>query len=80
MSKECMLTTFDNPFDYFNDFTSWLLYDKENHYNTCEFLARFVVLEEGMTQKEENEAVERAIDYIIENDITGRYIKVTRTE
>ena len=80
MSKECMLTTFDNPFDYFNDFASWFMYDKEKGYNTCEYLGRIVVLEEGMTQKEENEAVERAIDQIIEQDFLGIYKKVTRTD
>ena len=27
MAKKCMLTTIDNPFDPFEQFTSWLLFD-----------------------------------------------------
>lgn len=29
MAKKCMLTTIDNPFDPFEQFTSWLLFDEE---------------------------------------------------
>ena len=29
----CMLTTFDNPFDPFEQFTSWFLFDTEKGYN-----------------------------------------------
>ena len=28
----CMLTTIDNPFDPFEQFTSWMLFDKEKGY------------------------------------------------
>ena len=65
MSKECMLTTIDNPFDPFKDFTSWFLYDVENGYNSCSYLARIVKLSDDMTEKEVNEEIERAIDEIL---------------
>ena len=29
MASKCMLTTVDNPFDPFEQFTSWLLFDEE---------------------------------------------------
>lgn len=76
--NECMLTTIDNPFNPFDDFTSWFLFDVEKGYYTCSRLARIAHLSEDMTQKEENEEVERAIDEIIEFDFTNLYKKVKR--
>ena len=34
MEKKCMLTTFDNPYDPFEQFTLWFLFDVEKGYNT----------------------------------------------
>ena len=39
---EHRLTTFDNPFNPFDDFTQWLLFDNEKGYNTCGYLARLL--------------------------------------
>ena len=80
MAKECMLTTMDNPHDYFKDFSSWLMFDIEKKYDTCGYLGRVVQLTDDMTQKEENEEVERAIDEIIEFDFLGIYKKVYRED
>ena len=79
MENEYMLTTFDNPFDPFEQFTSWDLFDHEKGYNTCSRLARFVNFTDDMTQQEENEEVERAIDEIIKYDVLNIYKKVKRT-
>ena len=79
MEHECMLTTFDNPFDPFEQFAKWFLFDVEKGYNTCSYLARIVKLTDDMTQKEENEEVERAIDEIIFNNPLPIYKKVKRT-
>ena len=51
MAKDCMLTTFDNPYNPFDDFTLWLLYDKEQGYNTCERLARIAKLSDDICLK-----------------------------
>lgn len=83
MSRECMLTTFDNPYDYFEQFDSWHLFDKQKGYNSCERLARIAHLTDDMTQKEENEEIERAIDEIIKYDFANVYkklVKVTEEE
>ena len=79
MPNECMLTTFDNPFDPFNQFIDWQLFDIEHGYNTCSYLARVAKLTDDMTQKEEIEEVERAVDEIILNNPLPIYKKVYRT-
>ena len=40
MQQQCMLTTIDNPFDPFEQFYSWFLFDVEKGYNTCAYLGR----------------------------------------
>ena len=78
MAKDCMLTTFDNPYDPFDQFTLWLMFDKEKGYDTCEYLARIVQLSDDLTEKEVDEETERAIDEIIKYDPFNIYKKVTR--
>jgi len=78
MANECMLSTIDNPFDPFEQFTQWLLFDKEKGYNCCERLARIAHVNDEMTEKEVDEEVESAIDEIIKYDFTDTYIKVIK--
>lgn len=72
------LTTFDNPYDPFDDFTSWFLYDVGKGYNTCGYLDRISNVTDDMTQKEANEEIERAIYEIIEINPLNMYKKVER--
>lgn len=73
-----MLTTFDNPYDPFEQFTSWNLFDIEKGYNTCSYLGRIVRLSDELSEQEESEEIERAIDEIIKYDYASIYKKVTR--
>lgn len=79
MADACRLTTMDNPYDPFTDYTSWDQYDKEKGYHTAEYLARFVNLSDDMSQVEEDNEIERAIDEIIKKNPLHFYIKVKRT-
>lgn len=74
--NDFMLTTIDNPFDPFEEFTNWLLFDKEKGYNTCEKLARIAVLPDNLSEKEKNDEIDRAMDEIIKYDPFEIYIKV----
>lgn len=78
MDTETMLTTFDNPFDPFDDFTSWWLFDIEKGYNTCSLLARLCKDSEDFSTIEEDADRVRAIDDIVDNDFLNIYKKVTR--
>ena len=76
MAKDCMLTTFDNPYNPFDDFTLWLMYDKEQGYDTCERLARIAKLTDDMSQDEIDAEADRAMDEIIFYDFLNIYKKV----
>lgn len=73
-----MLTTIDNPFDPFEDFTSWMLFDKEKGYDSSERLMRIAQLSDDMTQKEVDDEIERAINEIIKYDFMNIYRKITQ--
>ena len=79
-TTECMLTTFDNPYDPFEQFTQWFLFDVEKGYNTCSYLARIANFPDDATQKEIDEENERAIDEIIKYDFLNIYKKVRKNE
>lgn len=77
MTNDCMLTTYDNPFNPFEQFTLWLLFDKEKGYNTCEYLARIMQTSDDLSEKEFEDEAERAMDEIIKYDPFNIYRKVT---
>ena len=78
MDTEVMLTTFDNPYDPFDDFISWWMFDNEMGYNTCGLIARIARYSEEFSIAEDKVETERAIDQIIDNDFLNIYKKVFR--
>ena len=79
MANNCMLTTFDNPFDPFEQFTSWFMFDVEKGYNSCAYLARIAKLTDDMSDQEISDEINRAIDEIIKYDFMNIYKKVEKT-
>ena len=65
MNGSCALTTFDNPYNPFEQFSDWFLFDVEKGYNS---------------EEENNQEIERAIDEIIRYDFMNIYKKVKRTK
>ena len=78
MTKECRLTTTDNPFDPFEQFTSWYLFDMEKGYDCCGRVDRLINVSDDMTEFEVEKENERAIDRLIELDFTDTFKKVIR--
>lgn len=76
--KRSMLTTVDNPFDPFTQFTPWFAWDEAAGYHTSGFLARLTLSSDELSEAEQNLANEIAIDEIVEENVTGMYVKVTR--
>lgn len=77
MKKDVMITTFDNPFNPFDDFDSWLLFDNEKDYCSLSYLGRIARTSEELSEEENFEEAERAIDEIIMEN-PGIYKKVYR--
>jgi hypothetical protein len=75
-----MLTTFDNPYDPFEQFTSWFLFDTEKGYNTCSYLGRIARTSDQLSDVENDLEIERAIDEIIKYDFRNIYKKVIRQD
>ena len=80
MQSRCMLTTFDNHYDPFEQFTSWFLFDVEKGYDSCAYLGRIARTSDQLSEEENDLEVERAIDEIIKYDFRNIYKKVTRQD
>ncbi len=75
-NKTVMLSTIDNPFNYFTDFDNWQQFDLEKGYHTLELLARFLKTSDECSEAEQNEDIEDAINRIMNVDVLGIYCKV----
>ena len=57
----CMLTTTDNPYDPFTQYEAWYRFDEDNGYHSCAFLARIARTSDQLSDKENQEEIERAV-------------------
>lgn len=72
------LSTIDNPFNPFDDFVNWFMYDTEHEYNCCGYLARITNDTDEMSELEKIKETERAIDEIIALNPNPIFIKVEK--
>lgn len=71
-----MITTVDNPFNPLTDWDDWYNYDESKGYYTSEYLARITKTSDDLGEKEQDRAIEEAIDEIIELNPDGFYKKI----
>ena len=72
--EQHLLTTIDNPYNPFVDFSSWYMFDCEKGHNTSARLARIANIDCEMTQKESDEETERAMNVIAKYDFEDKYV------
>lgn len=75
---KCALTTIDNPYDPFDQFTEWMLYDEEKGYHSTSYLGRIARTSDELSDEENDKEIERAIDEIIKYDFRNIYKKVKK--
>ena len=80
MNEAFMLTTFDNPFNPFEQFSEWFLFDVEKGYNTCSYLDRIAQFADDLSENEMIEETNKAIDEIIKYDVRNIYKKVKESD
>lgn len=80
MANQTMLTTFDNPYNPFKEFELWNSFDVEKGYNSNEYLGRIARTSDQLTDDENLQEIESAIDEIIKYDPRHIYRKVTEQD
>lgn len=78
--KAVALTTWDNPYNPIDDFASWFGFEVEKGYDSSGLLARFARTSSLLSDEENDQEVNRAIDEILANDPTGMYRKIKEGE
>ena len=76
-----MLTTYDNKWNPFKNYLEWRTFDcVENNYDCESILARIAKTSDSLSDQENFEEKERAIDEFIKNDFLHIYKKVYSEE
>lgn len=73
---QCFLTTFDNPYNPYEQFESWCQYDMDHGYNSSGVLMRLAQTSSQFTDNENAYEIEKAIDQIIAADPLNIYKKL----
>ena len=75
---ESMLSTIDNPYNPFDDFMNWYVFDEQAGYHSTALLGRLSFGSLELSDADQRLAMENIIDEIIEENVSGMFIKVTR--
>lgn len=74
---EWMLTTVDNPFDPFTQWSAWLAWDTNAGYYTPALLARVSITSDELSEADQHDAIQNAIDEIVSLNASGMHRKVS---
>ena len=77
-AEESMLTTVDNPYNPFTEFSKWLEFDRTNGYYTSEYLARIAISSSELSEDQQRQAINNAIDEIVKVNPFGIHKKIVK--
>lgn len=85
MAEEVMLSTIDNPYNPFDNFDQWYTFDEmrarqENRPTCCSYLARVDYSSDEVSEAEQIQTMNDIIDEIVQLNISGKFIKLTRSD
>ena len=85
MAEEVMLSTIDNPYNPFDNFDQWYMFDElkarqENRPTCCGYLARVDYSSDEVSEAEQIQTMNDTIDEILTLNLSGKFIKLTRSE
>jgi hypothetical protein len=75
---EIMVSTSDNPYDYWDEFDLWYAWDETHGYHTLALLARVTQTSHDLPTHLEEEDIDSAIKEIVEYNVSGIHILVER--
>ena len=79
-SRPMMLTTVDNPYNPFTNYTEWYVWDVTMGYNTCALLGRTTITSTELSDEDQIAATHKAIETIVRLDLQGVFIAVFKDE
>lgn len=74
--REVYITTADNPYDPRDNYDQWYAFDTLKGHNTCSYLARIAKTSDAISDRDNEEEIERAIDEIVSYSIDAEYKKI----
>lgn len=79
MEQDYMLTTYDNPYNPFDEFIAWFKWDMMMGYNTCGLLAKTAATSPVFSDEINDQLTVEAMDAICAFDLTT-YRKVSKSD
>lgn len=75
-----MLSTVDNPHSPFDHYMAWHAFDVAAGYNTAGLLAKVIATSEELSEDLQRRAYDQAVDEILEENVTGMFRRVKRSD
>lgn len=76
--EESMLTTIDNPWSPYTNYSEWYAWDHDHGYDTPGYLARIAKVSNDLSDADYELAITQAIDEIVQLNVNGLYTKAVQ--